>query len=142
MYQIGIAALVLTSLPSWSRATIITGTDAGPAAHVKAFDASASTTQSFLPYGGFTGGVRVAAGDVNGDGLADIITGAGPGASGGHVKVFDGRAGATLLSFLSYDPLFTGGVFVAGATDPVPEPGCLVLWTLGGLAILFRARRR
>ena len=35
---------------------------------------------------GFPGGVSLAAGDVNSDGQPDIITGAGPGAPGGHVK--------------------------------------------------------
>src|SRR4051812_12672591 len=71
--------------------TIYTGTDDGTQTHVKAFTTPALTTDaSFFPYTGFTGGVRVAAGDVNGDGLADIVTGAGPG-GGPHVKVFNGN---------------------------------------------------
>jgi hypothetical protein len=57
--------------------------------------------------------VRVAAGDVNGDGRADIITGAGPG-GGPHVRVFDGATLAELDSFFAYNPLFGGGVFVGG----------------------------
>jgi len=56
---------------------------------VKAFTTpSLATEASFFAYPGFTGGVRVAAGDLTGDGLADIVTGVGPGA-GPHVKVFD-----------------------------------------------------
>src|SRR5205823_1589777 len=75
---------------------------------------------------GFVGGAFVAVGDVNGDGRADIITGAG--SSGGpHVKVIDAtRLGqvqangqiadsALLGSFLAYSPTFTGGVRVAAA---------------------------
>src|SRR5207253_2172868 len=68
---------------------------------------------SFLAYSsGFTGGVRVAAGDVNGDGLMDVIVGTGPG-GGPNVKVFDGKDGALIRSFFAYDPGFAGGVFVA-----------------------------
>src|SRR5205814_1813081 len=60
----------------------------------------------------FHGGVQVATGDVNGDGVDDVITGAGPG-GGPHVKVFDGATGAVLRSFFAYDDAFRGGVFVA-----------------------------
>lgn len=87
------------------------GAGAGP--HVKVFDgATQAEKQAFDPYPGFTGGVRVAVGDINNDGVADIITGAGAG-GGPHVKVFDGRTGAEIRSFFAYPPSFAGGVFVA-----------------------------
>src|SRR5262249_896879 len=50
----------------------------------------------------FRGGVRVANADVNGDGVADIITAPGPG-GGPHVKVFDGTDLHLLYSFMAYD---------------------------------------
>jgi len=54
----------------------------------------------------------VAAGDVDGDGRAEIIAAAGPG-GGPQVSVYDGRSGAALLSFFAYPAFFSGGVYVA-----------------------------
>ena len=51
-------------------------------------------------------------GDVNGDGIADIITGAGPG-GGPNVKVVDGsNPNNQLQNFFAFDPGFLGGVYV------------------------------
>jgi hypothetical protein len=60
----------------------------------------------------FTGGVRVATGDVNGDGASDIITGAGPG-GGPHVRVWSvtGSSVTELAGFYAYDPLACDGGF-------------------------------
>jgi hypothetical protein len=95
---------------------VITGTARG-APHVKVFSgADAALLRTFFAYNpAFLGGVFVAAGDINGDGRADIITGAGfagPG-SGPHVEVFSGSNGALLASFFAFDPAFVGGVRVA-----------------------------
>src|SRR5213075_971263 len=59
-----------------------------------------------------TGGVFVAAGDVNGDGLDDIITGTGTGVA--NVKFFSGKDGSLLESFFAF-PSATGGVRVAAS---------------------------
>jgi hypothetical protein len=96
----------------------VAGADAGGSPHVRVFDALTGAEKfSFFAYGAsFRGGVRVASGDVTGDGTPDIITGAGPGGAP-HVRVFDGVTGtqltAALGSFLAYDIDFSGGVFVA-----------------------------
>src|SRR5262245_19373035 len=88
---------------------LITGAGAGGGPHVKVFhDSSGVPTQSFFAYGpAFTGGVHVALGDVTGDGIPDLVVGAGPG-GGPHVKVFDGVTGAEVRSFFAYTPAFTG----------------------------------
>ncbi|QGJ71484.1 Hypothetical protein PBC10988_31890 [Planctomycetales bacterium 10988] len=95
---------------------IVTGTDAGGPATVRVFDPSGNELLSFMPYGAFTGGVRVATGDINGDGILDIITAAGPG-GGPHVQVFDSETGQLITgglnNFYAYAPNVTTGVFVA-----------------------------
>src|SRR5262249_13983377 len=97
------------------RADIITGADAGGGPHVRVFSGTTGAElASFFAYApGFAGGVRVAGTDVDGDGRADIITGAGPG-GGPHVPAFNGITLAELASFYAYDRAFPGGVFVAG----------------------------
>lgn len=69
---------------------------------------------SVVPFPGFSGQVRVASGDVTGDGVTDLVAAAGPG-GGPHVKVYDGVSGTEVRSFFAYDPAFTGGVSVAVA---------------------------
>lgn len=91
------------------------GSDRGVPGVVKAYlSGSGELVHTIAPFGAFNGGVRVATGDVTGDGWDDIVVGAGPGATP-HVKVFDGRSGQEVASFLAFDAGFTGGVFVAAA---------------------------
>ena len=67
----------------------------------------------FMAYAeSFTGGVRVAVNDGNGDGFADIVTGAGPG-GGPQVNVFSFPALDLLFSFYSGEATNPGGVFVS-----------------------------
>jgi hypothetical protein len=60
----------------------------------------------------FAGGVRVASADLDGDGRADLIVGAGPGGEP-HVGILDGATLHLVGSFDAHDPGFAGGVFVA-----------------------------
>jgi hypothetical protein len=95
---------------------ILTATGPGTGSLVRVFSvASGSLIRELSPYGAFPGGVYVSAGDVNLDGRADIITGAGS-TGGPHVRVFDGQTSAVLASFFAFDLFFTGGVRV-GSVD-------------------------
>ncbi len=113
-----------------TRSHVIAGADTGHVPEVLVLDAiTGMTLADFFPYDpGFTGGVRLAAGDVTGDGIADVITGPGPGMPS-QVKVFDGVNSALIRNFFAFPAGFTGGIFVAagdvngdGIADIVASP--------------------
>lgn len=101
-------------------AIIATGADAGGGPHVRIFDLSnGKRLDEFEPYdANFRGGVRVAIGDVNGDGMPDLVTAPGPFQAGGPqvgplVRVYNGRDRSLLTEFNAYDPRWQNGVFAS-----------------------------
>src|SRR5205823_4668620 len=95
-------------------ADIITGTDVGGGPRVQVFDGKTRLAiRNYFAYeSSFRGGVRVAAGDVNGDGMTDIITTPAEG-GGPRVTAFDGRDLSVLSNFFAFDPTDRAGVYVA-----------------------------
>src|SRR5581483_7280562 len=90
----------------------VAGSDAGMVATllINYSDGSQATLQ---PYGStFKGGVRVALGDVNGDGVRDVIAAPGPGLAP-LVKVYSGVDRSLLAQFNGVGSTFTQGINVA-----------------------------
>ncbi|MCA1839220.1 MAG: SpoIID/LytB domain-containing protein [Actinomycetota bacterium] len=92
---------------------IITGAGPGGGPHVRVFDKYGNLVRGFFPFDvGFTGGVRVAAGDLDGNSTAEIVAAAGPG-GGPHVKVLNANGEQVNGGFFPYSISFGGGVYVA-----------------------------
>jgi hypothetical protein len=99
------------------KAVVAVGTGTGATPHVRIFDlAQGKELESFFPHPKeLRCGVRVALGDVDGDGLPDLVTAPGAG-NGPHVQVWSGVGLKKLSEFNFVDPtLWTGGVFIATA---------------------------
>jgi hypothetical protein len=110
---------------------IVTGTENGGGPQVRVFNKDGVLINpGFFAYSEkFRGGVNVGIGDLNGDNIKEIITGAGV-LGGPHVRVF--KKDGTLINpgFFAYDPAFRGGVNVGigdvdgdGIDDIVTGPG-------------------
>jgi hypothetical protein len=99
-------------------ADIITGTGVGGGPRIRVLDGNdlgETVLNDFFAYeDSFRGGVLVATGDVNDDGISDIVAGTGVG-GGPRVRVLDGKSlgGDVLDDYFAYDDSFRGGVNVA-----------------------------
>ncbi|RLC36131.1 hypothetical protein DRH27_05690 [Candidatus Falkowbacteria bacterium] len=91
---------------------IITAPGKGEEPLIKIFNYKTEKISSFYAYDKkFKEGVNIAAGDVDNDGLDEIITGAGPGGAS-HVRIFNNKN--TLMdSFYAFPIDYKGGVNVA-----------------------------
>jgi hypothetical protein len=69
-------------------------------------------TSKIQPFAGYTGEIRVATADFNGDGVPDVAVAAGPG-GGPRVSIIDGFTLRTIDNFFAFESSFTGGVYVA-----------------------------
>ncbi|RLS26141.1 MAG: hypothetical protein DWH70_03715 [Planctomycetota bacterium] len=105
---------------------IITGAGAGGGPNVRVFQFNILTLTfnptpiaSFFAFNepNFDGGIYVAGGDVTGDGIGDLLVGAGE-SGGPRVQVYAGSLNGVITSspisdFFAYSTAFTGGVVVA-----------------------------
>ncbi len=125
----GKISLAVADLNNNGQLEIITGAGPGGGPQVRIFNTAGRLVSTFFAYDpNFRGGIDVAAGDINANGQAEIITGAGPG-GGPHIRVFDYR-GRELSTFFAYESDFRGGVNVSsgdingnGRAEIIAGPG-------------------
>ncbi|HVV38029.1 MAG TPA: hypothetical protein VHC63_15570 [Acidimicrobiales bacterium] len=108
------------------RADVVTAPGAGGGPHVIIWDlgsgAPVASAQWMAYAPGFTGGVRVSAGDI--DGARAVVTGAGPG-GGPHVRLFSTN-GAVKSEFMAYSTAYHGGVNVLLSTAQGGDLGHII----------------
>ena len=117
------------------------GGGGGPVVRVISGRDGSELTSFFAFDPSFRNGFSVAAGDLDGDGKAEIVVGAGNG-GGPAVGVFHGGDFTQVSSFFAYDPAFRGGVNVSVGTFAGVGPAIVAGAGVGGgpQVELFRYR--
>ncbi len=118
------------------RADLIVGEGPGGGT-VKVYDsASHQMLEALMPFGpAYTAGVSVAAGDLNGDGDADVIVGSGPGGKA-QVEVLSGTTSTPLETISPFSASYSGGVSVASGDLNGGGKADLVVATASGPAVV------
>jgi len=111
---VNVAAADLTPT---GQALVAVAPDVGGGPQVKVFDlAQGKEVDSFFAFPQqLRGGVRMAWGDVNGDGVPDLVAAPGPSEHPPEVKVFSGKDRKVISQFVALDPRWRGGLWVAAA---------------------------
>ena len=96
---------------------LITGTPSLPSSSgpstINLYDATTGQPNgTAVPFPGYDGPVKVASGDFNNDGVAELVAGAGVG-GGPAIAILNSQTGEILETFFAFSPAFTGGIFVA-----------------------------
>jgi len=111
-HAVGAASLAVRDLGKDGVAEILIGSGVGGPSTVRVLRGDGSEIFSFSPFEPVShAGVSVAAGDLDGDGLAEIAAASGAGAKT-WVRMFDARGTALGAAFAPYDE-FMGGASVA-----------------------------
>ncbi|QVL30576.1 FG-GAP repeat protein [Telmatocola sphagniphila] len=114
---------------------IVTGAGPGADPHVDVFNGvngqelPGYSFDAFSP--AYLGGITVAAGDINGDGIPDIVVGTMAGTAP-HIEVFDGATLKLINSFYAYSTSYLGGVNVAVADINGDGYGDVIVSTASG----------
>ena len=104
---------------------VITAPGPGGGPHVRVFTATGLELTGFMAYDSrFINGVRVAAADIDGDGIDEIVTAPGPG-GGPHVRAWK-PGGQEVLGFMAYSSAFSGGVYIASTDQGANQPDLLI----------------
>jgi lipoprotein-anchoring transpeptidase ErfK/SrfK len=109
---------------------IVIGSGPGRKNEVRVYRIDGTLVKSFVPYAEtFQGGVRIAVGDINKDGKAEIVTAPGPGIES-NIYTFDGMGAKLSEGALAYAKSFVGGVHVV--LGDLNKDGALEIITSAG----------